>query len=726
MASHYHYVADALEQNQCSEESHSQNMQDNVAAHKSSNANREHEADITAKLQASEMQYRRLFESAQDGILILDADTEQIIDVNPFLIDLLGFPYQHFIGKQLWEIGVFKDIVAAKAASVKLQAEGYVRYEDLPLQGRDRRHVAVEFVSNVYLVDSARIIQCNIRDITERKDIAKMHARRLQTLLDLHLLSHASRETIMDFVVEACKRVTESQYSFLAMMNESETVMTLYRWSTEVMAECAVSSQPIEYPISTAGLWSECVQQRKAVRCNDYEKPLHGKKGLPEGHVPIHRFMAVPVFDGDRIVALATVANKTCDYEDADENALSILLQKMWEILSRQEKEQERALLEQQYRQSQKMEAIGKLAGGVAHDFNNILQAITGYGTMLLESLAEDGEARECTEEILLGAERAAALTRQLLTFSRRQILEMEDLEINEVVHGISTMIRRLIGEHIEMTIVPDAPCNIHADRAQIEQALLNLCINARDAMPEGGTLAINTETVVIDKEYCAAHPWASAGHYALLSVTDTGCGMDAATKERIFEPFFTTKDVGKGTGLGLATVYGIVRQHQGMIEVYSEPGAGTTFKIYLPMIDGATKKGVATAAAHAKGGTETVLVAEDEESLRRLVARVLERAGYSVLLAANGEQALEVFKKYAASIDLCLLDMVMPKMGGKAVYDTLKQKHPALRFLFTSGYNTADIHKDFVLEKGIELIQKPCAPNVLLKKIRQVLDKVH
>ncbi len=637
MASHYHYVADALEQNQCSEESHSQNMQDNVAAHKSSNANREHEADITAKLQASEMQYRRLFESAQDGILILDADTEQIIDVNPFLIDLLGFPYQHFIGKQLWEIGVFKDIVAAKAASVKLQAEGYVRYEDLPLQGRDRRHVAVEFVSNVYLVDSARIIQCNIRDITERKDIAKMHARRLQTLLDLHLLSHASRETIMDFVVEACKRVTESQYSFLAMMNESETVMTLYRWSTEVMAECAVSSQPIEYPISTAGLWSECVQQRKAVRCNDYEKPLHGKKGLPEGHVPIHRFMAVPVFDGDRIVALATVANKTCDYEDADENAPSILLQKMWEILSRQEKEQERALLEQQYRQSQKMEAIGKLAGGVAHDFNNILQAITGYGTMLLESLAEDGEARECTEEILLGAERAAALTRQLLTFSRRQILEMEDLEINEVVHGISTMIRRLIGEHIEMTIVPDAPCNIHADRAQIEQALLNLCINARDAMPEGGTLAINTETVVIDKEYCAAHPWASAGHYALLSVTDTGCGMDAATKERIFEPFFTTKDVGKGTGLGLATVYGIVRQHQGMIEVYSEPGAGTTFKIYLPMIDGATKKGVATAAAHAKGGAETVLVAEDEESLRRLVARVLERAGYSVLLAANG-----------------------------------------------------------------------------------------
>ncbi len=705
-------------------------MQNTIVTHNSSTANREHKVGAASRIEStphsSEMQYRRLFESAQDGILILDADTEHIIDVNPFLINLLGFPHEYFIGKNLWELGVFKDIAAAKAVFVKLQTEGYVRYEDLPLEGKDGQRIAVEFVSNVYLVDSARIIQCNIRDITKRKNAeaaVRMHARRVQALLDLHLLSHASRETIMEFVVEACKRVTESQYSFLGIMNDSETVMTLYRWSTEAKTGCAVCSQPVKYPISMAGLWGECVRQRKAIRCNDYQKPHHDKERLPEGCVPIRRFMAAPIFDGDRIVALATVTNKMCDYEEADENALSILLQKMWEILSRQQREQERLLLEEQYRQAQKMEAIGKLAGGVAHDFNNILQAIIGYSSMLLELLTEDDEAYEYAEEIARGSERAAALTRQLLTFSRRQILEMRNLEINEVVHGISTMVRRLIGENIEMTIEPGAPCNIHADRAQIEQVVLNLCINARDAMPECGTLAIHTETVVIDKEYCAAHPWASAGHYALLSITDTGCGMDDATKEHIFEPFFTTKGVGKGTGLGLATVYGIVRQHRGMIEVHSESGTGTTVNIYLPMTDGATEKEAATAVLHARGGAETILIAEDEEPLRNLLARVLERAGYTVLLAANGEEALEVFMQHAERIDLCLLDMVMPKMGGKAVYDTLKQEYPGLRFLFASGYNTEDIHKDFVLKEGIELIQKPCGLTAILKKIRQVLD---
>jgi PAS domain S-box-containing protein len=705
--------------------------QDQNAAY--SSAIREHEAGgsrrITDRIRASEMQYRRLFESAQDGILILDADSEKIIDVNPFLIALLGFPYEHFIGKQLWEIGVFKDITVAKATFVNLQAEGYVRYENLPLERKDGRHMEVEFVSNVYMVGSVRIIQCNIRDITARKAAeaaSKMHARQVQALLDLHLLTHATRETIMDFVIEACKRITESQYSFLGMMNESETVMTLYRWSTEAMDECSVSSQPIEYPISTAGLWSECVHQRKAVRCNDYPKSHHGKKGLPEGHVPIHRFMAVPVFDGDRIVALATVANKDCDYDESDENTVSILIQKMWGILSRQQQDQERILLEEQYRQSQKMEAIGQLAGGIAHDFNNILQAITGYSTMLLELLPKDCETHEYAEEISRGAERAAALTRQLLTFSRRQIVEMEDLEINDVVHGMSKMVLRLLGENVEMNLVTAAPCSIRADRAQLEQVLLNLCLNARDAMPEGGTLVIKTESMTIDKEYCDLNRWALPGRYAVLSITDNGCGMHTDTLEHIYEPFFTTKDVGKGTGLGLATAYGIVRQHKGMMQVYSKLGLGTTFSIYLPAVDEGTLKKDAAAITRPKGGEETILVAEDEEPLRKLVSKILNRAGYTVLLAANGEEALQLYKEHAGSVDLCLLDMVMPKMGGKAVYDTLKQQYPGLQFLFTSGYNTAAMDKDFVLQKGIQLIQKPCSPHALLNKIRQILDATY
>ena len=264
----------------------------------------------------------------------------------------------------------------------------------------------------------------------------------------------------------------------------------------------------------------------------------------------------------------------------------------------------------------------------------------------------------------------------------------------------------------------------VHADAGQMEQVLLNLCINARDAMPEGGAITIETENVVMDKAYCDAHGWASPGRYVLLSVTDTGCGMDAQTQARIFEPFFTTKDVGTGTGLGLATVYGIVRQHQGMIQVYSEVGKGATFKVYLSSVERKASTVGSKVIGPAKGGDETILVAEDDETVRTLVTRVLKDAGYTVLLAANGKEALDVFEKYAGDIDLFLLDVVMPKMSGKALYDVLHQQHPHLRFLFSSGYSTNAIHTGFVLQEGVELLQKPYAPNALLRKVRKVLDQ--
>jgi len=679
-------------------------------------------------LLASEARYRRLFESARDGILILDASTGEIVDVNPFLVDLLGFDHEYFLGRKLWEIGLFKDIAASKTAFLELLEKGYIRYEDLSLETRDGRLIDVAFTSYVFLVDSTKVVQCNIRDITERKRVAEalnLHARRAQALLDLQLLSHAQEGQVLDFVLDACLSITQSEYSFVGTMDEAESVMTIHRWSKAVMAECALPAQPIEYPICAAGLWGDCVRQREPVICNDYQAPHPNKKGLPEGHVSIRRFVAIPVLDGNRIVAVAAVANKTRDYAEADVGALSTLLNKMWEILSRQRRERERETLEEQYRQAQKMEAIGQLAGGVAHDFNNILQAMVGYSSMLLDRLPEHDETHEFAEEIAQGAERAAVLTRQLLAFSRRQILEMEDLELNEVVHGLTKMIRRTIGEDVEVEVTEGRRVGIvHADRGQMEQVLLNLCLNARDAMPEGGALTIGTENVVMDSEYCDVHAWASPGRYVLLSVTDTGCGMDAQTQARIFEPFFTTKELGKGTGLGLATVYGIVRQHQGMIQVYSEVGKGTTFKVYLPSFERTATTVGTKVVGRARGGTETILVAEDDEALRKLAARILESAGYTVLLAANGEEALDVFEKHTADIDLFLLDVVMPKMGGKAVYDVLRQQHPRLRFLFSSGYSTSAIHTDFVLKAGTDLIQKPYAPDALLRKVREGLDR--
>ena len=999
---------------------------------------------------ASETRYRRLFESAKDGILILDADSGKIVDVNPFLIQMLGFDLDYFMGKDLWEIGLFKDIAASKAAFLALQEKEYVRYENLPLKTKDGRRVEVEFVSNVYSVDSSKVVQCNIRNITDRKQaedrdrlarmvlellnrpseavdtigeilrliktsitieaagirlkegddypyfetsgfsydflcgerflckrdeagnlirdrmgnpvlecmcgnilqgrtdptlpfftargsfwtnsttkmlattteaegqattrnrcneegyesvaliplrssgkiigllqlndhqpnrftlelihffeelgasigialarqqaeetlresatllriagrttrlggwmvnvvtnqtiwsdevaiihdmppgyspsategtifyapewkekIKKVHAacvqegipydeemeiitakgrrawvrtigeairdesgtivrvqgsfqditdrketeealalhtRRVQALLDLQLLSYAQKTQVLDYVLDACLNMTQSEYSFIGTMDETESVMTIHRWSREVMEECALPTQPITYPICSAGLWGDCIRERKPVICNDYQAPHLNKKGLPEEHVPIHRFVAVPVMDENRIVAVAAVANKTRDYNETDVNALTALLQKMWEIVSRQQRELERIELEDQYRQAQKMEAVGQLAGGVAHDFNNILQAMIGYSSMLLDRLPEHDDMHEYAEEIAKGAERAATLTRQLLAFSRRQILEMEDLDLNEVLNNMAKMLRRIISENIELeTIENHHLALIHADRGQMEQVLLNLCINARDAMAEGGSLVIETANVEIDRDYCDLHAWATPGHYVLLSITDTGCGMDAQIQAHIFEPFYTTKESGKGTGLGLATVYGIVRQHQGMVHVYSEPGKGTTFKVYLPSVESTTATPKIASTSPARGGTETILIAEDDETLRKLTTHLLKEAGYTLLLAIDGEEALDMYEKNSEKIDLLLLDIIMPKRGGKGVYDVLHQQNPRLRFLFTSGYSTTIIHTDFVLKEGIDLLQKPYAPDTLLHKVREILDR--
>lgn len=395
------------------------------------------------------------------------------------------------------------------------------------------------------------------------------------------------------------------------------------------------------------------------------------------------------------------------------------------DITERNRLEQEREKLHLQLNQARKIEAIGQLAGGVAHDFNNILQAILGYGTLLFKDFEEGSEHYDYLVEIIKAGERAAGLTRQLLAFSRRQVLQFENLDLNEVVRSLSKMVRRLIGEHIAMQCHEGEPLGvIRADRGQMEQVLLNLCVNARDAMPEGGTLTIETQEVVLTEEYCAAHAMSKPGAYVLLSVTDSGCGMDEETQERIFEPFYTTKGIEYGTGLGLATVYGIVTQHNGIIQVYSEVDQGTTFKIYLPVVKGSALATLPSAPPPPTGGTETILLAEDDPPLRALCERVLRGAGYTVLSAANGYEAMEIVESDKHEIALALLDVVMPKMGGRAVCDTLRAKNPDFPILLSSGYSTNAVHTGFVMQEGIDFLQKPYSPHVLLRKVREVLDK--
>jgi len=381
--------------------------------------------------------------------------------------------------------------------------------------------------------------------------------------------------------------------------------------------------------------------------------------------------------------------------------------------------------LEVQYRQAQKMEAVGRLAGGIAHDFNNLLTAILGTTGLLLEDLGSESRARLDVQEIEKAAKRAAGLTRQLLVFSRQQVLEPRVLDLNALVGNLETMLRRLIGEDIELRTALSAEVTaVRADPGQVEQAVVNLVVNARDAMPQGGRLTVETANVELDPRYAEAHVPTRPGPYVLLAVSDTGVGMDAATKARLFEPFFTTKEVGRGTGLGLATVYGIVKQSGGYIWVYSEPGQGTTFKIYFPRVASTPERpDVAASAPLMVGGSETVLVAEDQPEVRQLTTRVLELRGYTVLAAASGEEALDLAAQYANRIHILVTDVIMPGISGRELARRLVATQHGLKVLFVSGYTNEAIHHRGLLEPGGAFLQKPFTGEALARKVRQVLD---
>jgi hypothetical protein len=387
----------------------------------------------------------------------------------------------------------------------------------------------------------------------------------------------------------------------------------------------------------------------------------------------------------------------------------------------------ERRRLEEQYRQSQKLEAVGRLAGGIAHDFNNLLTVISGYSDLLAANPSLDHRAKEAVGEVQRAAERAIAVTRQLLAFGRKQMLKPRALDLNGVITEINKLIRRLIGEDIALTThLAPGLLPVTADPGQLEQVILNLAVNARDAMPQGGGLTITTSNVVMTAAAAASQPGLQPGRYALLTVTDTGCGMDEETRARIFEPFFTTKEPGRGTGLGLATVYGIVVQSGGHIDVQSATGRGTTFRILWPQAEGpaaAPEKPAAPAEAAVRGGSETVLLVEDEDAVRGLAARVLADFGYRVLQACDGAEALRLAQQDGQSLHLMVTDVVMPGISGLELARRLGPERPAMKVLFISGYTDDAIVRKGVLGPDAAFLQKPFTPEVLARRVRELLD---
>jgi PAS domain S-box-containing protein len=414
--------------------------------------------------------------------------------------------------------------------------------------------------------------------------------------------------------------------------------------------------------------------------------------------------------DGSRVSVLIGVV--TLEAESGEIEATSFVLD-----IS------ERKQLEQQLRQAQKMEAVGQLAGGIAHDFNNLLAIIIGYSEILGDRLDENDPLKPKAEQITKAGKGAAALTRQLLAFSRRQVLEPVILDLNSVVGDTSRMLQRLIGEHIEL-VTASAPelGRVKADRGQIEQIVMNLAVNARDAMPHGGKLTIATANVELDDVYCRQNPGAIPGPYVMLSVSDTGCGMDPETQMHIFEPFFTTKGQDKGTGLGLSTVYGVVKQSDGYISVYSDVGRGTSFKIYLPRTDASVTSVRGSDGGETPHGWETVLLVEDAQPLRELARELLEGNGYTVLEAANGADAIRVAENYRGPIHLLFTDVVMPGMDGRKLADRMVRINPEMKVLYMSGYTDDAIVHHGVLGSGIALLEKPFTMKSLTRKVREVL----
>ncbi len=623
-------------------------------------------------LQDSEKRYRRLFESAKDGILILDADTGKVVDVNPFLLQLLGYSYDAICGQYIWELGAFKDIAASKDAFITLQDNEYIRYDDLPLETIDGRPIAVEFVSNVYLVDHCKVIQCNIRDITERKQAMAEHKRLMAAIEQVEeVIVMTDVQGIIQFVNPAFARTTgysreEAIGQNLRILKSDKQDELFYRNLWDV--------------ISSGRTWEgRMVNKRK------------------NGTFYTEETKISPVCDpSGRIVNYVAVQRDITEH-----------LQ-----------------LTAQFQQAQKMEAVGLLAGGVAHDYNNMLSVILGYTELAMNKVDPAQPLHANLEGIFKAAIRSADITRQLLAFARRQTISPVVLDLNQTVESMLKMLRRLIGEDVHLAWLPDTdPCHVKMDPVQVGQILTNLCVNARDAIAGVGKVTIETENAVFDDTYCAQHAGFLAGEYVLLAVSDDGCGMDKNILDQIFEPFFTSKGVGRGTGLGLSTVYGIVKQNNGFINVYSEPGNGTTFRIYLPRCAGQAvdTQREGTAEIPLSRG-ETVLVVEDEPVLLTLCKMMLEELGYRVLAAGTPHEALGLAEEHASEIQLLITDVVMPEMNGQDLAERLQSLCPGMKILFMSGYTADVIAHRGVLDEGVNFIQKPFSIKDLAFKVREAV----
>ena len=621
-------------------------------------------------LRASEAELRAIFAAMTDVILVLDAEGryQKIAPTDPAY---LYKPSGDLLGKRLHEVFPKEEVDFFLAHISRALDEGRMHRVEYSLQISGTE---VWFDGSVSPMSKDSVIWI-ARDITERK---RAEEELLQSEQRYRLLFEQNPQPMWVFDLET-----------LSFLEVNEAAIYHYGYSREEFLKMTIKD--IRPPEDVPNLLDNV--SRITPQYEEAGTWRHRKK------------------DGT-IIDVEITAHEVTFYRRPAQMVLA------YDVT-------ERGLLEEQLRQSQKMEAVGQLAGGVAHDFNNLLTVITGYSDLTLRRLDNKSPIRSSLEEIKKAGERAASLTRQLLAFSRKQVLQPKVLQLNAIVADVDKMLRRLIGEDIDpLTLLEPSLGQIKADPGQIEQVILNLAVNARDAMPQGGKLTIETANVYLDNQYARRHTAIQPGHYVMLAMSDTGCGIDAETQVRMFEPFFTTKEQGKGTGLGLSTVYGIVRQSGGHLWVYSEVGKGATFKIYLPRVDGVTERDEARdTPAELPLGRETVLLTEDEEQVRQMIRTILEMGGYRVLEASGGEEALTLYEQHEGQIDLIMTDVVMPGISGRELAQSLETLHPGIRVLYMSGYTDDAIVRHGLLDQEIAFLQKPFTPDALMRKVREVLD---
>lgn len=630
-------------------------------------------------LHISEQRFHDLFEGSPDAIFVEDFKGT-VLDVNPAGCDLHGATREQLIGKTMLDL-VPPESREQAARNYALMVEGRLQQIEALSVGSDGRAAPVEVRANRIEYGGAPALLLHVRDISERK-------RAEAALRSSEMLFHSVWENSVDGM-----RLTDEEGYIVAVNEPFCKLVGLSRDALEGKPLTVIYADS-EDPQTILEKYRQSFVERAMEKNVERRITLHNGKV-----VTLEKTSSFVELRGQPTLSLGLFRDMTAQKR-----------------------------LEEQLRQSQKMEAIGQLAGGVAHDFNNILTVIQGHASLLIAGAGLTGVSARSAQQIAQAAERASGLTRQLLTFGRRQFMQLKALDMNEVVGNMTKMLARLLGEDIALQIsyFPQ-PAPIHADASMMEQVLLNLAVNARDAMPKGGQLAIKIVVVEVDARHVAQHHEAHMGRFVCLSAIDTGSGIAAQNLRRIFEPFFTTKEVGKGTGLGLATVYGIVKQHQGWVEVESELGRGAAFRVYLPCSAQVAEPAEAQPVQKdARGGSETILVVEDEAPVRELVCDLLAAHGYKILQAESGRKALDVWAQSKQHIDLLLTDLVMPdRMNGRELAERLWTERPSLKVIFTSGYSADVVGKDFMSRRGLNYLQKPYHPQKLAMMVRDCLDVV-